>query len=99
VKRKHTVKFDVAFEESKIHEERLLSGNSQIGKLEIDCENRRDFLEQSFHDVMKYSRTIRMSGMYLLTRCLCRKVFMKNNERLQLLDKAVKMLKRDTDVA
>jgi hypothetical protein len=47
---------------------------------------------------MKYSRTIKMSSIYLVTRLMCRKFLLKQNEKLQLLDRAVHMLKKDTDI-
>jgi hypothetical protein len=47
---------------------------------------------------MRYSRRIRVTGMYLLTRLMCRTIFFKSSEKLQLLDTAIKMLKRDTDI-
>ena len=38
-----------------------------------------------------------MSGVYMITRLLCRKICYRD-ERIVLLDRAIKMLKQDTDI-
>ena len=40
-----------------------------------------------------------MSALYFISWLCCKKYLMRINEKVNLIDRAVRMLKRDTDIA